>query len=203
MSREWFYMRLSTQTKGEQGIRQREQSFERQLGIFERCGYVLTEENTFAERISGKTKNEEREQFAKMLDVLEEGDWVYFSETSRFSRSYTNGMEMLDTLIFDKKVNVKFVSNGIELLANNKATPYTWFTISQMLLADELQRRVISYNTANGLQRIKEKGEKKLGAPQKLTDEQRSEIKSLRGIKSCKELAEQYGVDASTISRIK
>ena len=203
MSREWFYMRLSTQTKGEQGIRQREQSFERQLGIFERCGYVLTEENTFAERISGKTKNEEREQFAKMLDVLEEGDWVYFSETSRFSRSYTNGMEMLDTLIFDKKVNVKFVSNGIELLANNKATPYTWFTISQMLLADELQRRVISYNTANGLQRIKEKGEKKLGAPQKLTDEQRSEIKSLRGIKSCKELAEMYGVDVSTISRIK
>jgi DNA invertase Pin-like site-specific DNA recombinase len=201
--REWFYMRLSTQTKGEQGIRQREQSFERQLGIFERCGYVLTEENTFAERISGKTKNEEREQFAKMLDVLEEGDWVYFSETSRFSRSYTNGMEMLDTLIFDKKVNVKFVSNGIELLANNKATPYTWYTISQMLLADELQRRVISYNTANGLQRIKEKGEKKLGAPPKLSAEQKSEIKSLRGIKSCKELAEMYGVDVSTISRIK
>lgn len=201
--REWFYMRLSTQTKGEQGIRQREQSFERQLGIFERCGYVLTEENTFAERISGKTKNEEREQFAKMLDVLEEGDWVYFSETSRFSRSYTNGMEMLDTLIFDKKVNVKFVSNGIELLANNKATPYTWFTISQMLLADELQRRVISYNTANGLQRIKEKGEKKLGAPPKLSAEQKAEIKSLRGINSCKELAEMYGVDVSTISRIK
>ena len=203
MSREWFYMRLSTQTKGEQGIRQREQSFERQLGIFERCGYVLTEENTFAERISGKTKNEEREQFAKMLDVLEEGDWVYFSETSRFSRSYTNGMEMLDTLIFDKKVNVRFVSNGIELLANDNFNPYTWYTISQMLLADELQRRVISYNTINGLKRIKEQGKKTLGAPKKLTDEQRSEIKSLRGIKSCKELAEQYGVDVSTISRIK
>ena len=203
MSREWFYMRLSTQTKGEQGIRQREQSFERQLGIFERCGYVLTEENTFAERISGKTKNEEREQFAKMLDVLEEGDWVYFSETSRFSRSYTNGMEMLDTLIFDKKVNVRFVSNGIELLANDNFNPYTWYTISQMLLADELQRRVISYNTINGLKRIKEQGKKTLGAPKKLTDEQRAEIKSLRGIKSCKELAEMYGVDVSTISRIK
>lgn len=203
MSREWFYMRLSTQTKGEQGIRQREQSFERQLGIFERCGYVLTEENTFAERVSGKTKNEEREQFAKMLEVLEEGDWVLFSETSRFSRSYTNGMEMLDTLIFDKKVNVKFVSNGIELLANNKATPYTWFTISQMLLADELQRRVISYNTANGLQRIKEKGEKTLGAPKKVSDEQRAEIKELRKSHTCREIAEMYGVDVSTISRIK
>ena len=203
MSRNWYYMRLSTQSKGEQGIKQREQSFERQLGIFERCGYVLTEENTFAERVSGKTKNEEREQFAKMLDVLEEGDWVYFSETSRFSRSYTNGMEMLDTLIFDKKVNVKFVSNGIELLANNKATPYTWYTISQMLLADELQRRVISYNTSNGLQRIKEKGEKTLGAPPKISPEEREKIKELKKQYTCKEIAEMYGVDASTISRIK
>jgi DNA invertase Pin-like site-specific DNA recombinase len=196
-------MRLSTQTKGEQGIRQREQSFERQLGIFERCGYVLTEENTFAERISGKTKNEEREQFAKMLDVLEEGDWVYFSETSRFSRSYLNGMEMLDTLIFDKKVNVRFVSNGIELLANDNFNPYTWYTISQMLLADELQRRVISYNTINGLKRIKEQGEKTLGAPPKLSEEQRAEIIALKGIKTCKEIGEMYGVNASTISRIK
>jgi transposase len=72
-----------------------------------------------------------------------------------------------------------------------------------MLLADELQRRVISYNTANGLQRIKEKGEKTLGAPPKLSDEQRAEILALKGIKTCKEIGEMYGVDASTISRIK
>jgi DNA invertase Pin-like site-specific DNA recombinase len=203
MSREWFYMRLSTQTKGEQGIRQREQSFERQLGIFERCGYVLTEENTFAERVSGKTKNEEREQFAKMLEVLEEGDWVLFSETSRFSRSYIFGMQMLDTLIFEKKVNVKFVSNGIELLADTRYDPYVWYSISQMLLSDELYRRTVSYNTTQGLKRIKERGEKTLGAPPKLSDEQRAEILALKGIKTCKEIGEMYGVNASTISRIK
>ena len=203
MCKEYFYLRVSTQTKGEMGEKQREQTFERQKGILERCGYVLTEENTFAERISGKTKNDERKEFERLLNTVEEGSWVIFSESSRFSRSYLNGMEMLDTLIFDKKVNVRFVSNGIELLANDNFNPYTWYTISQMLLADELQRRVISYNTINGLKRIKEKGEKTLGAPKKVSDEQRYEIKSLRGIKSCKELAEMYGVDASTISRIK
>lgn len=203
MSREWFYMRLSTQCKGDQGIKQREQSFERQLGIFERCGYVLTEENTFAERVSGKTKNEEREQFAKMLEVLEEGDWVLFSETSRFSRSYIFGMQMLDTLIFEKKVNVKFVSNGIELLADTRYDPYVWYSISQMLLSDELYRRTVSYNTTQGLKRIKEKGEKTLGAPKKVSDEQRAEIKELRKSHSCREIAKMYGVDASTISRIK
>lgn len=203
MCKEYFYLRVSTQTKGEMGEKQREQTFERQKGILERCGYVLTEENTFAERISGKTKNDERKEFERLLNTIEEGSWVIFSESSRFSRSYLNGMEMLDTLIFDKKVNVRFVSNGIELLANDNFNPYTWYTISQMLLADELQRRVISYNTINGLKRIKEQGEKTLGAPKKVSDKQRAEIKELRKSHTCREIAEQYGVDVSTISRIK
>lgn len=203
MCKEYFYLRVSTQTKGEMGEKQREQTFERQKGILERCGYVLTEENTFAERISGKTKNDERKEFERLLNTIEEGSWVIFSESSRFSRSYLNGMEMLDTLIFDKKVNVRFVSNGIELLANDNFNPYTWYTISQMLLADELQRRVISYNTINGLKRIKEQGEKTLGAPKKVNDEQRAEIKELRKRHTCREIAAMYGVDVSTISRIK
>ena len=43
----------------------------------------------------------------------------------------------------------------------------------------------------------------RLGAKPKLSEEQKAEIKSLKGIKSCKELGEMYGVNASTISRIK
>lgn len=203
MCKEYFYLRVSTQTKGEIGEKQREQTFERQKGILERCGYVLTEENTFAERISGKTKNEERKEFERLLNTVEEGSWVIFSESSRFSRSYLNGMEMLDTLIFEKKVNVRFVSNGIELLANDKFNPYTWYTISQMLLADELQRRVISYNTVNGLKRIKEQGIKKLGKPSSFTDEQKAEIIALKETHTCKQIGEMFGVNASTISRIK
>ncbi len=203
MCKEYFYLRVSTQTKGEIGEKQREQTFERQKGILERCGYVLTEENTFAERISGKTKNEERKEFERLLNTVEEGSWVIFSESSRFSRSYLNGMEMLDTLIFEKKVNVRFVSNGIELLANDKFNPYTWYTISQMLLADELQRRVISYNTVNGLKRIKEQGIKKLGKPSSFSDEQKAEIIALKETHTCKQIGEMFGVNASTISRIK
>lgn len=201
MCKQYFYLRVSTQEKGEKGEKQREQTFERQKGILERCGYVLTEENTFDERISGKTKGEEREKFDKMLSVLEEGDWVIFSETSRFSRSYINGMEMLDTLIFDKKVNVRFVSNGIELLANGRFNPYVWYTISQMLLADELQRRVISYNTVNGLQAKKEQGVK-LGRPQKDNSEQAEKIKELQSQGyTCRQIGEMLGISSATVSR--
>ena len=205
MANQWFYLRVSTQLKGEDGIKQREQSFERQKGILERCGYELTDENTFAERISGKTRNDEREQFEKLLNVLQAGDWVVFSETSRFSRSYINGMEMLDTLIFDKKVNVKFVSNGIELLANGRFNPYTWYTISQMLLADELQRRVISYNTANGLKAKREADPNfQIGRASKIDGEIRKMvITALRNGGTVRGVAQQFGLSASAVQRVK
>ena len=201
MCKEYFYMRISTQSR-EDETKQKEQSFDRQKGIFERAGYVLTDDNTFAERISGKTKASDREQFERMLNVLEEGDWVIFTETSRFSRSYLLGMEMLDTLIFDKKVNVRFVSNGIELFASCRYSPYTWYTISQMLLADELQRRIISFNTINGLKRKQEMGTR-LGRPSDITPETITLIHTLRE-QGCSydKISEETGVSKGSISRI-
>lgn len=198
----YFYMRVSTKERKEEDKKKdQEQTFERQVGIIERAGYTPTEQNTFADRISGKTKAEEREQFEKLLGVLKEGDYVVFTETSRFSRSYLCGMEMLDTLIFQKKVNVKFISNGIELFANEKFNPYTWYTISQMLLADELQRRIISYNTANGLKRKKEMGVR-LGRERVHSEELRAEVAKLyaRG-RSMREIADMKGISTASVHR--
>lgn len=200
---DYFYMRISTREKSENDKRKdQEQTFERQKGIFERYGYVLTEENTFAERISGKTKADERNEFEKMLNVLKKGDRVIFTETSRFARSYINGMQMLDTLVYEKQVNVKFVSNNIELYANSKYNPYTWYTISQMLLADELQRRIISFNTTNGLAKKKADGVL-LGRNSGLTQAQRDEIKMLKksGMKQV-DIAKKFNTTKSTVSRI-
>lgn len=202
MSKQYFYLRVSTQTRGENALKQREQTFERQKSILEMAGYTLTADNTFAERISGKTRNDEREQFERLLSVVAEGDWVIFSETSRFSRSYINGMEMLDTLIFDKKVNVRFVSNGIDLCANGKFNPYTWYTISQMLLADELQRRIISYNTTNGLQAKKQQGVR-LGHPVKYTPEQDAQALALveKGY-TYSQVAEMTGINRNRVCKV-
>lgn len=198
----YFYMRVSTKEKKEEDKKKdQEQTFERQKGILERAGYNPTEENTFADRISGKTKAEEREHFDEMLSVLKEGDYVVFTETSRFSRSYLCGMQMLDTLIFDKKVNVKFISNGIELFASEKFNPYTWYTISQMLLADELQRRIISFNTVNGLKRKQEQGII-LGRPKSVSQEMINKVCELysQGYKMV-EIAEMCGISVASVSR--
>ena len=201
MCKQWFYLRVSTPSRGDDGVKQREQTFERQKGILERAGYTLTDENTFAERISGKTKNDEREQFDRLLSSICAGDWVIFSETSRFSRSYINGMEMLDILIFDKNVNVRFVSNGIDLLAGERFNPCLWFSVSQMLLSDELQRRIISYNTANGLKAKKENGII-LGRPNKSNALKQTIISLSENGKKGKEIAEELGISAATVSRI-
>lgn len=200
----YFYLRVSTKEKDKaKAEKDREQTFDRQKGILERSGYTITDENTFAERISGKTKADEREQFETMLALLEPNDWVIFTETSRFSRSYILGMQMLDILVFDKKVNVKFVSNGIELLAGEKYNPYTWFTVSQMLLADELQRRVIGYNTANGLQRIRELGVKTLGRPSSLNDTIKKDIIEDRtnGM-AVKDIVAKYNITKPTMTKV-
>lgn len=206
MCKQVFYMRISTKERKEDDKKKdQEQTFERQKGILERAGYVLTDENTFADRISGRTKAEERENYYKMLDILEEGDWCIFTESSRFSRSYLAGMEMLDTLIFDKKVNVRFVSNGIELMANSKFNPYTWYTISQMLLADELQRRVISYNTANGLKAKRELlGDSfKIGREKtEIEPDKIEQIRQLYGTCSVAEIQRRVGLGRRVVDRV-
>src|SRR5574344_1290960 len=107
---DYFYMRVSTQ-----GVRGtgREQTFDRQVGIFEGHGYSLNDSNTFSDHISGSTDGDKREGFNSMLVNLKQGDNVYFTETSRFARNYISAMQMLDTLVQEKKVNVIFVSNGM------------------------------------------------------------------------------------------
>jgi DNA invertase Pin-like site-specific DNA recombinase len=66
----------------------------------------------------------------------------------------------------------------------------------------QFERDLTSDRTKQALAAKKANGQK-LGAPQKVSDKQREEIKELRKSHTCREIAEMYGVDASTISRIK
>lgn len=188
------YCRVSTSD------RSAKQDYERQRYLLEHSGLEFDE--VYEEHVSGGVRGDQRKEFNRMIENLGEKDLVCFTETSRFGRNYIDCFDMLDILTQQKKCTVKFLSNGITLEGGEKMNPYTWMTVSQFFIQDEFLKRQIGYNTSNALQRKKEQGQK-LGRVPKLSDEQKSEIKSLRGIKSCKELAEQYGVDASTISRIK
>lgn len=194
MCKVYAYCRVSTTD------RSAKQDYERQRYLLEHSGIEFDE--IFEEHISGGVKGNQREQFNKMLEKLQEKDLVCFTETSRFGRNYIDCFEMLDLITQKVGASVKFLSNGIELLGGAKMNPYQWMTISQFFIQDEFLKRQIGYNTANALRRKKEQGVI-LGRPTTIDEKTLTLIHSLRE-QGCSydKISEETGVSKGSISRI-
>jgi DNA invertase Pin-like site-specific DNA recombinase len=167
----------------------------------EHCGLEFDE--IFEEHISGGVKGNQRAEFNRMLEMLNEKDMVCFTETSRFGRNYIDCFEMLDLITQKKGATVKFLSNGITLEGGEKMNPYTWMTVSQFFIQDEFLKRQIGYNTSNALQRKKEQG-MRLGRPTISDDDERKIlVKQLRAEKkTIMEIFEITGIPKSTVARL-
>ena len=194
MCKVYAYCRVSTTD------RSAKQDYERQRYLLEHSGIEFDE--IFEEHISGGVKGNQREQFNRMLEKLQEKDLVCFTETSRFGRNYIDCFEMLDLITQKVGASVKFLSNGIELLGGTKMNPYQWMTISQFFIQDEFLKRQIGYNTANALRRKKEQGVI-LGRPTTIDEKTLALIHSLRE-QGCSydKISEETGVSKGSISRI-
>lgn len=194
MCKVYAYCRVSTTD------RSAKQDYERQRYLLEHSGIEFDE--IFEEHISGGVKGNQREQFNKMLEKLQEKDMVCFTETSRFGRNYIDCFEMLDLITQKVGASVKFLSNGIELLGGAKMNPYQWMTISQFFIQDEFLKRQIGYNTANALRRKKEQGVI-LGRPTTIDEKTLTLIHSLRE-QGCSydKISEETGVSKGSISRL-
>ena len=194
MCKVYAYCRVSTTD------RSAKQDYERQRYLLEHSGIEFDE--IFEEHISGGVKGNQREQFNRMLEKLQEKDLVCFTETSRFGRNYIDCFEMLDLITQKVGASVKFLSNGIELLGGAKMNPYQWMTISQFFIQDEFLKRQIGYNTANALQRKKEQGVI-LGRPTTIDEKTLTLIHSLRE-QGCSydKSSEETGVRKGSIRRL-
>ena len=194
MCKVYAYCRVSTTDKSAK------QDYERQRYLLEHSGIEFDE--IFEEHISGGVKGNQREQFNRMLEKLQEKDLVCFTETSRFGRNYIDCFEMLDLITQKVGESVKFLSNGIELLGGAKMNPYQWMTISQFFIQDEFLKRQIGYNTANALRRKKEQGVI-LGRPTTIDEKTLTLIHTLRE-QGCSydKISEETGVSKGSISRI-
>lgn len=187
------YMRVSTSE------RSAKQDYERQRYLLEHSGIEFDE--VYEEHISGGVKGNQREQFNKMLDSLNEKDMVCFTETSRFGRNYIDCFEMLDIITQKKKASVKFLSNGIELEGGEKMNPYTWMTVSQFFIQDEFLKRQIGYNTSNALKRLAEQGVK-LGRERTYSDSFRSSVVEFyKDGHTMAETGEKFGISSATVYR--
>ena len=188
------YMRVSTTEKSAK------QDYERQRYLLEHSGINFDE--VYEEHISGGIKGDQRKEFNKMLENLDEKDVVCFTETSRFGRNYRDCFEMLDIITQEKKASVKFLSNNITLEGGEKMNPYTWMAISQFFIQDEFLKRQIGYNTSNALRRKQEQGVI-LGRPRTIQDDTIESIKNLynNGYKM-QQIGDMLGIDKSTVSRL-
>lgn len=194
MCKVYAYMRCSTTEKSAK------QDYERQCYLLEHSGIKF--DKIFEEHISGGVKGNQRQEFNKMLELLEPTDIVCFTETSRFGRNYIDCFEILDLITQEKGASVKFLSNGIELKGNGKLNPYEWLTISNFFIMDEFLKRQIGYNTSNALQRKKEQGVQ-LGTPPKFDEEDVAKVKELQSQGySCSQIANMLGMSKATVSRL-
>lgn len=189
MCKYYGYVRVSTSEK------QAKQTYERQQFIFDNSGIEF--EKIYEEHISGGIKGDQREQFNKMLEKIEENDVVCFTETSRFGRNYIDCFEILDLITQEKKATVKFLSQGIVLEGGSKMNPYQWMMISQFFIQDEFLKRQIGYNTSNTLQAKKAQGVV-LGRPTTFDIDEVIKLKA-QGYKQ-KEIAQKLNVSPSAIS---
>lgn len=186
------YMRVSTTERAAK------QDYERQRYLLDNSGIQFDE--IFEEHISGGVKGNQREQFNKMLELLQPTDIVCFTETSRFGRNYIDCFDMLDIITQEKQATVRFLSNGIELKGGERLNPYEWLTISNFFIMDEFLKRQIGYNTKNALAKKKADG-KILGRPVTIDSDTRNMIISMHEQgKRGYQIAQELGISTGSVS---
>lgn len=196
----YIYQRISTE----------KQSLIRQEGaISEYCkanNIQVPEENIFSDVITGKTIK--RENYQQMKAKLQKEDVLIMLDLDRLGRNWDlikkEWKELTEKGVYIIIVNCPLIN----VMPDSNGTVSIDKRLIQSIMLELLcylsQKEVekISTRTKEGLKARREAGVR-LGAPQKVGDEQRAEIKELRKSHTCREIAEMYGVDASTISRIK
>ena len=174
------------------------QDYERQRYLLDNSGIQFDE--IFEEHISGGIKGNQREEFNKMLELLQPTDIVCFTETSRFGRNYIDCFDMLDIITQEKQATVRFLSNGIELKGGERLNPYEWLTISNFFIMDEFLKRQIGYNTKNALAKKKADG-KVLGRPVTIDSDTRNMIISMHEQgKRGYQIAQELGISTGSVS---
>ena len=166
----------------------------------------VPEENIFSDVITGKTIK--RENYQQMKAKLQKEDVLIMLDLDRLGRNWDlikkEWKELTDKGVYIIIVNCPLInvmpdSNGTVSI-DKRLIQEMVFTLLCYVSQREVEK--ISTRTKESLKAKRDQGIR-LGAKPKLSEEQKAEIKSLKGIKSCKELGEMYGVNASTISRIK
>lgn len=172
---------------------------------FIRQEYILQDYNldrVFEEKISGTKKACGREEFNKLLDILQVGDEVYFESMSRMARSMQDLIDTTNYLVKEKKVKIIFVKENLTVGGDSSLDAMSALVFHIMAAFAQFERDLIADRTKTALAAKKAEG-KILGRPRQVDDTTRKTILSLsaNGFKG-KEIALKLNISAPTVSRV-
>lgn len=182
------YMRVSTKDKQE----------------FERQKYILKDYNLdhiYEEKISGTKKACGREEFNKMLGVLQSGDEVYFESMSRMARSMQDLIDTTNMLVKKMLVKVVFIKENLSIGSGSGLDAMGQLIFNVMGAFAQFERDLISDRTKQALSAKRENGVI-LGRPNKrisLID--KVLFLSANGKKGY-EIAKELNISSASVSRI-
>lgn len=183
------YCRISTQDKQE----------------FTRQEYALQEyglDRIFEEKISGTKKACGREEFNKMLELLQNGDEVYFESMSRMARSMQDLIDTTNLLVKKKKVKVVFLKENLTIGDGKGLDAMGALIFNIMGAFAQFERDLIADRTKQALQAKKARGER-ISRYDEVPQDKKSEIIALReqGL-TLQAIADQTGYVKSTVCKI-
>ena len=123
--------------------------------------YGIQESNMFEEKISGTIKASKRPEFERMLEVLKEGDTIYFESMSRLGRSTVDLIDTVNLLTKKYKVRLIFLKENLNISQEGHgmdAVSNLFFTI--MAAMAQFERDLTAQRTREGLAAKKAMGVK-------------------------------------------
>ena len=185
--RTFAYLRVSTV----------DQTTDNQLHEIVGAGFLVEPQRVIAETVSGSVAAMERNGFKKIVDRLETGDVLIVTKLDRLGR---NALDVRMTVERLSGMGVKvhcLALGGVDL--TSAAGKMTMAVISAV---SEMEKDLLVERTHAGLKRAKAEG-KKLGRKPTLTDDDRSQIITLKAEgASLAVLAKKFGVSRSLIQHV-
>ncbi|WP_363347924.1 recombinase family protein [Methylocystis echinoides] len=186
MARTFVYARVSTT----------DQTPENQVREIEAAGFKVAPSRVIAETVSGGVQAARRPGFARLLDKLEDGDVLVVTKLDRLGRNVIDVRQTVEHLA-ERGVRVHCLAlGGVDL-----TSPAGKMTMGVLAAVAEFERDLLRERTAAGIERARAEG-KQPGRPSRLTDEQRTAIRSrIAAGATIYALAKEYGVDRRLIHR--
>ena len=186
MTRTFAYLRVSTD----------EQTTDNQAGEIEAAGFKVQGRRRVTETISGSVPANQRPQFARLLDRLEEGDVLVVTKLDRLGR---NAMDVAATVRQLDGLGVRvhcLQLGGVDLTSSTGK-----LTMGVINAVAEFERDLLIERTNAGLARARAKGVQ-VGRPPALNEAQRAEVdQALLAKEPIAAIARRFDVPRSTIYR--